>query len=253
MAVPREVAPGVLVATSRQMATNSTLLVGERDVLLVDPAWMPDELDALATAVHRRGLRVTGGFATHAHHDHLLWHPGFGDAPRWASEATARLAVAERRALVEFLGADFPRPLVELMGRVRGADSRIPDESAPRGVEIELIVHNGHAPGHAALWLPAQRVLIAGDMLSDVELPLPFFPDDIPAYVDALDRLAPYAQQARVVIPGHGGVGTDAIARLNADRRYIEEMVTRGTSDDPRRHNPGMHEAHAHMADIVGT
>ncbi|UJP09060.1 MBL fold metallo-hydrolase [Microbacterium sp. KUDC0406] len=142
----REVAPGVLIATSRKMSTNSTLLVGGSDVLLVDPAWMPDELDALASEIRRRGLRVIGGFATHAHQDHLLWHPDFGAAPRWASARTAALAASEREALVSFLGADFPAHLVELMGRVRAAEA-IPAVSVPAGFEVELIVHDGHAPG----------------------------------------------------------------------------------------------------------
>lgn len=245
----REVAPGVLVATSRRMSTNSTLLVSGSEVLLIDPAWMPDELDALASEIARRGLHVIGGFATHAHHDHLLWHPDFGDAPRWASSRTAELATSEREALVSFLGDDFPTELVALMGQVRTVD-RIPAESVPAGFEIEVIVHDGHAPGHSALWLPKQRVLIAGDMLSDIELPLPFYPDDIPSYVAALDLLEPYARQASVVVPGHGHVGQDAHARLQADRRYLANMMTGGASDDPRTRDPEMAEAHAHMKEI---
>ncbi|WP_262927662.1 MBL fold metallo-hydrolase [Microbacterium sp. NIBRBAC000506063] len=113
------------------------------------------------------------------------------------------------------------------------------------------MVHDGHAPGHAALWLPRQRVLLAGDMLSDIELPLPFWPDDLPAYIAALDALAPYAAKAAVVVPGHGTIGTDAAARLDADRRYIDEVVRTGESDDPRRANPGMDEEYAHLQRLV--
>lgn len=247
----REVAPGVLVATSRCMQTNSVVLVGGSRALLVDPAWMPDELEVLAAEIQQRGLRVIGGFATHAHHDHLLWHPGFGAAPRWASASTARLASVERQTLIDALGPGFSAQLVDLMGRVRAVDTSIPRESVPDGFEIELIIHDGHAPGHTALWLPAQRVLIAGDMLSDVELPLPFAPDDLPAYLDALDRLVPFAAQARIVVPGHGYIGTDALARLDADRRYIDAMVAHGASTDPRVHNAGMREAHARMEMLV--
>jgi len=242
-----EVAAGVWVATSRRMATTSTVLVGGRDALLVDPAWDADELAGLADALRERGLNVRAGFATHAHHDHLLWHPAFGDVPRWASDATAALAASERSALVDHLGSRMPSPLVELMGRVRGVVAEIPDDSVPKDVEIELIVHDGHAPGHTALWLPGARVLIAGDMLSDVELPLPFFPDDLTAYLEALDRLADAAARALVVVPGHGHVGRDARARLDADRRYLEEMIRDGRSDDPRIANPGMAEEHAHL------
>ena len=246
-----EVAPGVLVATSRIMLTNSTILAGDDDALLVDPAWLPDELDAIGADLHDRRLAVVGGFATHAHQDHLLWHPAFGFAPRWASDTTAALAAAERTSLVERLGSSFPEPLVDLMGHVQAVGASIPTESVPAGFDVELIIHNGHAPGHTALWLPRQRVLIAGDMLSDVELPLPFDPDDIPAYIAALDRLAPFADGADMVIPGHGHIGSDARVRLDADRRYIDDMMRHGTSADPRAANPDMAEEHERMQMLV--
>lgn len=250
MSVFQEIAPGVLVSTSRSDQTNSVVLAAAGEALLIDPAWMPDELDALAAALDRRGLRVIGGFATHAHHDHLLWHPGFGDAPRRASVRTAELAISERTALVGQLGDHFLEPLVDLMGRVAGVDA-IPVASIPAGFEIELIAHDGHAPGHTALWLPRQRILIAGDMLSDVELPLPFDPDDLPAYVAALDLLTPYARAADLVIPGHGQVGDDAAARLDADRRYLDDVVRHGDSPDARTRNPGMADMHTRMQRLV--
>src|SRR6478609_3363975 len=145
-----EVADGVLVATSRVMSTTSTVLCRDGEALLIDPAWKPDELDALADELDARGIRAIGGFATHAHHDHLLWHPRFGSAPRWASAATAALARDERDALVAALGGDFPEPLVELMGVVEDVDAAIPPSSVPRGFVPELVVHDGHAPGHTA-------------------------------------------------------------------------------------------------------
>lgn len=239
----REVAPGVLVATSRIMQTTSTVVVASGRALLIDPAWMPDELDALAAELRARGLTVAEGFATHAHHDHLLWHPEFGSVPRWASARTAALARDERDALVAALGAEFPAELVELMGRV--------DAGSPV-FDVELIVHDGHAPGHTAVWLPGPRVLVAGDMLSDVELPLPFDPDDVPAYERALEMLEPYARAARIVVPGHGSVGTDAFARWGADRRYLADVRRIGESNDPRRANPGMEEEYAHLRKVLG-
>lgn len=239
----REVAPGVLVATSRIMQTTSTVVVASGRALLIDPAWMPDELDALAAELRARGLTVAEGFATHAHHDHLLWHPEFGSVPRWASARTAALARDERDALVAALGAEFPAELVELMGRV--------DAGSPV-FDVELIVHDGHAPGHTAVWLPGPRVLVAGDMLSDVELPLPFDPDDVPAYERALEMLEPYARAARIVVPGHGSIGTDAFARWEADRRYLADVRRTGESNDPRRANPGMEEEYAHLRKVLG-
>lgn len=246
-----EVADGVLVATSRVMSTTSTVLFRDGEALLIDPAWMPDELDALADELDARGLRVIGGFATHAHHDHLLWHPRFGDAPRWASAATAALARDEREALAGALGGDFASELVELMGRVEATDAAIPRASVPRGFAPELVVHDGHAPGHTAVWLPEQRVLIAGDMLSDLELPLPFEPDDLPSYAAALDLIAPYVAHADVVIPGHGSPGTEATRRLDADRRYLDDVIAGRVPTDPRLANAGMREAYEHLKAMV--
>jgi glyoxylase-like metal-dependent hydrolase (beta-lactamase superfamily II) len=246
----QEVAAGVLVATSRRMSTTSTVLASGGEALLIDPAWMPDELDALAASLDRRDLRVVGGFSTHAHQDHLLWHPGFGNAPRWASPRTAQLARSERATLVEYLGPDFPTRLADLMGRVQGTEA-IPCASVPAGFHPELIVHNGHAPGHTALWLSEQRVLIAGDMLSDIELPLPFYPDDLPSYLEALDVLAVHAQHALVVIPGHGSPGTDALARVDADRRVLDDLIRGREPDDRRLADPGTQEALAHLREMV--
>jgi len=246
-----EVADGVLVATSAVMSTTSTVLVAGDEALLIDPCWLPSELDGLADALDARTLTVVGGFATHAHHDHLLWHERFGTAPRWASRATASLARDERAVLLASLGETFPRLLADLMGRVEGVDAVIPPESVPRGFAPELVVHDGHAPGHTAVWLPEQRVLVAGDMLSDHELPLPFWPDDLESYVAALDLLAPYAARAAVVIPGHGTPGGDALARLDADRRYLDDVVAGRVPADPRMAHAGMDEEYEHLKRMV--
>lgn len=244
MSALREIAPGVLVRTSRIMQTNTTVVVASGRALLIDPAWMPDELDALAEELRARGVVVAEGFSTHAHHDHVLWHPAFGAVPRRASARTAELARTERAALVAALGPRFPAELVSLMGRV------VADAPA---FAVELIVHDGHAPGHTAVWLPEARVLVAGDMLSDIELPLPFWPDDVPAYERALDLLEPYTDAARIVIPGHGNVGTDARARLDADRRYLADVRRTGRSDDPRRSNPGMETEYERLRAVLAT
>ena len=94
-------------------------------------------------------------------------------------------------------------------------------------------------------------MLLAGDMLSDVELPLPFWPDDLPAYLAALDNLAPYVARAAVLVPGHGHPTTDPMARLDADRRYLDDVITHGGSDDPRIRHPGMAENHTHLLRLV--
>ena len=208
-----EVADGVHVATSELDLTTSTVLVHGRDALLVDPAWTPAELAGLADWLDDRGLRVVGGFATHAHHDHVLWHPRFGEVPRWASATTAGRATGHRDELVAALGP-WPEELRNLVGRLT------PTDAIPWPEPVELVVHDAHTPGHTAVWLPGPRVLLAGDMLSDVEPPLP--EETGPTeYLEGLAFLRPYVDRARLVVPGHGHPGTDVVARWRRDRDQI--------------------------------
>lgn len=210
------VADGVFVATSARELTNTIILVRDGDALLVDPAWDPAELDGLADWLAAHRLTVRAGLATHAHYDHVLWHPRFGDVPRWASAVTATRAAETRRELVAGLGPDWPVELGALVGRLTATRETTLAWPDP----VELVVHDAHTPGHTALWLPTRRVLIAGDMLSDVEPPLPE-ETGMPEYLGGLEALRPYAEQASLVIPGHGHVGTDVLDRWWADHRAI--------------------------------
>lgn len=208
----REVAAGVFVTTAARDLTTTTILVHGSQALLVDPAWDPHELDGLADWLHGQQLTVVAGFATHAHHDHVLWHPRFGTGPRWASEVTAARASQHRDQLVDNLGPSWPLELKPLVGRLTPINSH----TLPWPTEIVLITHDAHTPGHTALWLPEPRILIAGDMLSDVEPPLP--EETGPAeYLDGLTLLEPYVEQAALVIPGHGHPGVDGAARWQHD------------------------------------
>lgn len=218
-----EVAPQVRVTHSRLDHTSSIVVgrAGTSEVLLVDPAWAPDELNALAADLQTWEVQVSDGFATHAHHDHVLWHPGFGPAPRWASPGAAALANAEAATNRDFLRASslhWPQALLDLAGQVQPV---LDPQELPGWAE--LIVHDGHSTGHTALWLPGPRVLIAGDMLSDVEIPL-LHETGLDAYAEGMAALYPFVRQAEALIPGHGRPSTDPLARWTADRRYLDAV-----------------------------
>ena len=49
---------------------------------------------------------------------------------------------------------------------------------------------------------------------------------------------------ARLLIPGHGTPTTDPIARFDADRRYLDDLLAGRVSGDPRIDDPenaGLH------------
>lgn len=237
-----EVARGVWVAHAALYRTTSTVVADDdAAALVIDPGITHHELAGLAAALSARGLRVVAGFSTHAHWDHLLWHPGFGDVPRWARPGTVVVAGAQRTALLaEALeaGADPDR---EVFGRLTPLPECSDGASLPgiRGGAV-VVGHEGHAPGHAALYLPGPRVLVAGDMLSDVEVPLldTAAPEPLAAYATGLERLASFVagDLVDVVVPGHGSVAdrTEARGRLALDRTYLADLRAGRASADPR-------------------
>ena len=163
-----EVAPGVHVMTSRRYATTSTAVIADGEALVVDPCWDADELAGVADFIRSKGARCAAGLATHLHYDHVLWHPDLGEAPRWSSAWAAAQWETDRASLVQPLIGDIPDDLIEFAGRV----TAIPGDDLPwRGREIALHPHDAHARGHLAVEITDAGVLLAGDMLSDVELP----------------------------------------------------------------------------------
>lgn len=222
-----EVAPGVLVATARRYTTTSTVVVGDdAGCLLVDPALTRAELEGLSDALAGRGLRCVAGFSTHPHWDHLLWHPALGDPPR---RATARAVTAAREhagELREQAGEDAPSldTLEEVVPLPDGAADLLWD-----GPPTRVVAHEGHSPGHAAVVV--RGVLVAGDMLSDVEVPLLDLSAAHPLedYSTGLDRLSAALREndVRAVVPGHGRPAdrAGALARLDADRRYLDALA----------------------------
>lgn len=231
-------APGVWVFTSRVMETATVVVAGSptptgRGALLVDPAWEPDELAGIADWLEHQHLTVTAGWATHAHYDHVLWHPRFGGAPRYATPETASRAAAQQRSLVAGLGPSWPAELAPLVGDVVALTGEwIPWD----GPAVRVVVHDAHACGHGALWLEDVRVLVAGDMLSDREIPIPDL-EGLTGYRRGLEVLEPFVRRATVVVTGHGSVahrdGSDTpIARLDQDRAYLDGL--RRGAEDPR-------------------
>jgi glyoxylase-like metal-dependent hydrolase (beta-lactamase superfamily II) len=217
-----EVADGVWVRQSGWVWTNSIVVRGEDGLVLVDPGIHGSELDELADDVGGLGVPVVAGFSTHPHFDHLLWHPRFGDVPRYATAAGVRRA-GEARERAQGMAAenavDVPLELVALV-------SPLPADGGP--MPGEIIEHQAHAVGHAAILLADRGVLLAGDMLSDVVIPLldSGQDDQVGAYETALGRLEEAVGQVDVVVPGHGAVarGPEVAARLEADRAYIDAL-----------------------------
>jgi hydroxyacylglutathione hydrolase len=228
-----EVAPGVLLGTGEPYTTTTTVVTGDDGrCLVIDPAITAADLRGLAGELAARGLTAEAGWATHAHWDHVLWCAELGQAPRYAVPAAVTTAAANRTALIEAAEQEVPGHDPELIGLLQPL---VADHIPWHGPTAQVIVHDGHERGHGAVFLPAISTLIAGDMCSDVEIPLlGAGPDALGQYRDGLGQLG--SLDVRVVVPGHGHAGDAAEfrRRLAADTRYLDDLEAGRPSRDTR-------------------
>ncbi|MCU7727869.1 MBL fold metallo-hydrolase [Actinoplanes sp. KI2] len=245
-----QVADGVLVHESEFLRSNTIVVQGRAGVLLVDPGLQEHELTCLANDLAAAGRTVVAGFSTHPHWDHLVWHERLGQAPRYGtarcaaavreelSDPEAKARIAEHLAETEIAGK-VPLDLYGLVTALPAGAARVPWD----GPEVRIVEHRAHAPGHAALFVEEHGVLVAGDMLSDVLVPMLDLAgadlagaDPVEDYLAALRLIEGVAAGAEIVVPGHGSVGGagQVRERIERDRAYVLALRAGREPDDPR-------------------
>jgi glyoxylase-like metal-dependent hydrolase (beta-lactamase superfamily II) len=245
-----QVAEGVLVHQSELIQNNAVVVQGRAGALVVDPGITDDEMACLAKDLSRLGQTVVAGFSTHPDWDHVLWHADLGEAPRYGTARGAAfmrdlLSHADWEARVaEGLPEEIAEDMsLDLFGRITGlpaGTAQIPWD----GPEVRIIEHPAHAPGHAALLIAERGVLVAGDMLSDVLVPMlddsTGTNDPIEDYLAGLRLLEGVAGDVDVLVPGHGSVGRadEVRARIELDRAYVHALRDGRDPDDPRISSP---------------
>jgi cyclase len=81
----------------------------------------------------------------------------------------------------------------------------------------------GHTPGDLMVWLPAERVLFAGDILIEDGVTM-MVDGSAPALLGALARIDSLAP--RVVVPGHGAIPAMPAELVQRTRNYVTQLRT---------------------------
>lgn len=258
----QQVAERVFVHQSSFMQSNALVVQGSSGALVIDAGITNDDMACLAADLRELGRPVVAGFSTHPHWDHMLWHPVLGEAPRYAGTRCATTARERLSApgAKERLASVIPPDLrdqvpLDLLGQL----TALPPDTTHLpwdGPDIRIIEHNAHAPGHVSLVIEEARILVAGDMLSDVLIPildLGGSADPIQDYLDSLELLEGEAAKVDTLVPGHGSVArTGQIAdRIELDRAYLRTLRDGRPFDDPRGGpSPDIH--HRQLQQLAG-
>ena len=196
------------------------------EAFCVDSPVLPEELETLPAVAEQAGFRVVGLLATHADWDHLLGRFAFPDAALGLSESSAarlRGALGEPQRELRGFDAEWyierPRPLS--LGDVQALP--VPGHLGVGETELELHPAEGHTVDGMAVLVPWARVLVCGDYLSPVEIPMLSPGGSAGAYLATLERLEELIARADWVVPGHGAPldAERALAILREDRAYV--------------------------------
>jgi glyoxylase-like metal-dependent hydrolase (beta-lactamase superfamily II) len=217
---------------SRQTADS----VPAGESFVIDSPVLPDELDALPTLIEQARFPTPSGLlATHGDWDHLLGRLAFPDLALGCAETTGeRLRAApgdaqrELRAFDEELMIERTRPLA--LSSVQALP--VPGRCELGDRELELHVATGHTSDGMAVSIPWAGVVVAGDYLSQVELPTLNEGGRVGAYLDTLERLRGLLAGVEHLVPGHGPVldRERALVLAEEDAGYLRALVERGAA-----------------------
>lgn len=75
------------------------------------------------------------------------------------------------------------------------------------GIDVEFIFsNNGHSPGDVLMWLPKQKIIFGGDVLSSDWMPMITGHGNVPNLINTLDTIAKL--KPTIVLTGHGSATT---------------------------------------------
>jgi glyoxylase-like metal-dependent hydrolase (beta-lactamase superfamily II) len=219
----------VIVVTSRIWQTTATALRSSGEAVLIDSPYFPDELELLPTIMRQASFELNGLLATHGDWDHLLGRLAFPELALGVGQPTGERMRAEPGAAQrELREADFENYVVRPRPLALGAWQSLP---VPGYVElgdkeVELHVADGHTADGTAYFARWAGVLVVGDYLSDVEIPMISDGGSLADYRGTLARLGPLVEAASVVVPGHGSPHPrdTALRILDEDVDYLDAL-----------------------------
>jgi glyoxylase-like metal-dependent hydrolase (beta-lactamase superfamily II)/rhodanese-related sulfurtransferase len=183
----------------------------------------------LARALHEEIRKVTSQPVRYVVLENGQGHAAMG-AAYWKEQGAHIIAHADAMAELEAHGeAILGRVLARSRDKGMGTRLVLPDETFDDkrvielgGKRIELLyLGPAHSPGDISVWLPDQKVVIAGDIAFHQRLLPVFEHTDTAGWVETWPAFE--ALEAEVIVPGHGTPTTiDVVRRYTYD--YLVDM-----------------------------
>ncbi|WP_223303713.1 MBL fold metallo-hydrolase [Colwellia psychrerythraea] len=186
--------------------SNSHFVVTDKGVLLFDTGSseiIGNEIKKAVKSVTDKPVRWVVN--SHSHADHWLGNAGFIN--------TGAEFIASERA-VRVMKEDGMGPVDAFSRMTKGATGtthvKYPtlllyqgEKRNVGGLDVEFIFSNdGHSPGDVLMWLPKQKIIFGGDVLSSQWMPILTYHGNVPHLIETLYAVAKLNPE--IVLTGHG-------------------------------------------------
>lgn len=209
---------------NRNFVSNAGFVETADGVVVIDALGSPTLARELIAEVRRRtGKPVSHVIVTHYHADHIY---GLQEFKRAGAKVIAH------RGGLEYLNSDTAQSRLtasrtELAPWIDGDTHLVPADEWLDGARelviggVRLVVQPvgpAHTPEDLVVFLPAQKVLFAGDIVFRGRVPY-VGQADSRHWVDALNAVLKF--DATVIVPGHGPMSTSAREDMELTRDYL--------------------------------
>lgn len=221
----------ITVYESALFRTTSTLIETDDLLLLVDPNWLPSEIESLQLAVRRqRNHKPFFLLFTHSDYDHIIGYLAFPAAQIIASQAFVDNKGKNKilRQITDWDDENYIRrnypieyPSVDLVIKADGQQLKIGDTT------LTFYLAPGHNIDGIFTIVEPLGVWIAGDYLSNIEFP--YIYHSSLAYEQTMAKTETILSNhlIRLLITGHGDVAFDSIEILKRKEdalKYIADL-----------------------------
>ena len=212
--------------------TNSTVIEGKEACFLFDPTYYPHELAQIKQALPDKCLYV---IFTHADWDHIAGFTEFS-----YGQTIGHYNIENRK---------------DPMEKVR-IDEEIIEETTKSisGETVYFLPIPGHTDDMMAVFFPEHQLVVAGDVLSDLEFPFVFYSSL--AYIESLQKMKAKIIEFGIhtLIPSHGKAIFDAqpeiLKRIEDDLAYLHGLRSGEANASYRQQPIAAHLAPRHRANV---
>lgn len=205
---------------------NSTMISGEKDMLLIDPQFTLSEAHKLAAKILESKKNLALIYVTHAHPDHLfglaVLKQAFPNAKILALPATVNAArtgwPARQRVWVNTYGNNIPGPDPILPEELTVPYLTLEGEQFP----VNGPVAGSDGAGNSYVFVPSLKAVITGDIVFNqvyFGVPRDRAREDWSKTIDQILALKP-----EIVVPGHEGPGAKQdVSAIAFMKKYIAD------------------------------